>query len=44
MIFAVESAMDELAIKLGIDPYEFRRRNIIAPGEPWSRRIPRAST
>nr|WP_274521298.1 molybdopterin cofactor-binding domain-containing protein [Rhodococcus pyridinivorans] len=34
VIFAVESAMDELAGKLGIDPYEFRRRNIIVPGDP----------
>ncbi|WP_064255878.1 molybdopterin-dependent oxidoreductase [Rhodococcus sp. D-6] len=34
VIYAVESAMDELAGKLGIDPYEFRRRNIIVPGEP----------
>jgi CO/xanthine dehydrogenase Mo-binding subunit len=31
--FAVESAMDELARRLGIDPAEFRRRNLIAPGE-----------
>jgi CO/xanthine dehydrogenase Mo-binding subunit/aerobic-type carbon monoxide dehydrogenase small subunit (CoxS/CutS family) len=31
--FAVESAMDELARRLGIDPAEFRRRNLIQPGE-----------
>src|SRR6516225_4269124 len=31
--FAVESAMDELARRLGIDPAEFRRRNLIGPGD-----------
>ncbi|ARF54012.1 molybdopterin-dependent oxidoreductase [Streptomyces gilvosporeus] len=31
--FAVESAMDELARRLGIDPLVFRERNIIGPGE-----------
>ncbi|TCN55004.1 CO/xanthine dehydrogenase Mo-binding subunit [Rhodococcus sp. SMB37] len=34
VIFAVESAMDELAVKLGVDPYELRRRNIVVPGDP----------
>ncbi|WP_223626473.1 molybdopterin-dependent oxidoreductase [Microbacterium sp. EST19A] len=29
MIFAIESTVDELATRLGIDPLEFRRRNII---------------
>ena len=33
VIFAIESAMDELARKLGIDPFELRRRNIIVPGD-----------
>jgi putative selenate reductase molybdopterin-binding subunit len=33
VIFAVESAMDELARKLGIDPFELRRRNVIEPGD-----------
>jgi putative selenate reductase molybdopterin-binding subunit len=33
VVFAVESAMDELARKLGIDPFEFRRRNAIVPGD-----------
>jgi len=33
-LFAVETAIDELARQLGIDPYEFRRRNIIKPGDP----------
>ncbi|MFE0380928.1 molybdopterin cofactor-binding domain-containing protein [Streptomyces inhibens] len=31
--FAVESAMDEPARRLGIDPLVFRERNIIGPGE-----------
>ena len=31
--FAVESAMDEVARRIGIDPVEFRRRNVIRPGE-----------
>lgn len=34
VIFAVESALDELARELGIDPVEFRRRNVIVPGDP----------
>ncbi len=33
-VFAVESAMDELARKLGLDPFEFRRRNVVRPGDP----------
>jgi len=32
--FAVESALDELARKLDIDPAEFRRRNVVRPGDP----------
>ncbi len=32
--FAIESAMDELARKLGIDPIELRRRNVVRPGDP----------
>src|SRR4051812_40256004 len=31
--FAVESAMDELAVALDLDPLELRRRNIVRPGE-----------
>ncbi|MFJ2576796.1 molybdopterin-dependent oxidoreductase [Kitasatospora aureofaciens] len=31
--FAVESALDELARRLGIDPLVFREKNIIGPGE-----------
>jgi putative selenate reductase molybdopterin-binding subunit len=34
VIFAIESAMDELARKLGMDPFELRRRNVIVPGDP----------
>jgi CO/xanthine dehydrogenase Mo-binding subunit len=33
-VFALESALDELARKLGLDPAEFRRRNMIRPGDP----------
>jgi len=32
-IFAVESAVDELARRCGLDPVEFRRRNMIGAGE-----------
>jgi CO/xanthine dehydrogenase Mo-binding subunit/aerobic-type carbon monoxide dehydrogenase small subunit (CoxS/CutS family) len=34
VIFAVESAMDDLARQLAIDPFELRRRNVIVPGDP----------
>ncbi len=34
VIFAIESAIDELARRLDIDPIEFRRRNVIRPGDP----------
>jgi CO/xanthine dehydrogenase Mo-binding subunit len=33
VIFAVESAMDELARSLDIDPFELRRRNVVVPGD-----------
>ncbi len=33
-IFAVESALDELARRLGLDPFAFRRRNMVRPGDP----------
>jgi CO/xanthine dehydrogenase Mo-binding subunit/aerobic-type carbon monoxide dehydrogenase small subunit (CoxS/CutS family) len=33
-IFAVESALDEVARGLGMDPVEFRRRNVVRPGDP----------
>jgi putative selenate reductase molybdopterin-binding subunit len=32
-VFAVESAVDELARRLGLPPAEFRRANLIRPGE-----------
>ncbi|WP_291049878.1 molybdopterin cofactor-binding domain-containing protein [Herbiconiux sp.] len=34
VVFAVEAAMDQLAIELGIDPFELRRINVVRPGEP----------
>ncbi len=34
MIFAVESAVDELARQLGLDPVELRRRNVVRDGDP----------
>ncbi len=34
VIFGIESAMDELARTLDIDPFELRRRNVIVPGDP----------
>ncbi|QDI79962.1 2Fe-2S iron-sulfur cluster binding domain-containing protein [Methylorubrum populi] len=33
-IFAVESALDELARDLGIDPFAMRRLNAVRPGDP----------
>ncbi|MEY2849999.1 MAG: hypothetical protein RI885_2666 [Actinomycetota bacterium] len=34
IVFALESAMDDLATELGIDRLELRRRNVIVPGDP----------
>ncbi|MGA7206657.1 MAG: molybdopterin cofactor-binding domain-containing protein, partial [Specibacter sp.] len=34
MFFAVESAMDELAVGLGMDPMYFRRLNMVREGDP----------
>ncbi len=34
VIFAVESAVDELARRLGMDAIELRRRNAVKPGDP----------
>jgi len=34
VILGVESAMDELAITLGLDPFELRRRNAVRDGDP----------
>src|SRR3978361_392878 len=33
--WAVESARDDLAARLHIDPFEFRRRNVVVPGDPF---------
>ena len=33
--FAVEGAVDELAARLGVDPVEMRRRNVVRPGDPF---------
>ncbi|MBZ5740056.1 molybdopterin-dependent oxidoreductase [Nocardioides mangrovi] len=33
VIFAIESALDELARRLGIPPVELRRRNVVRPGD-----------
>ncbi|HWC86459.1 MAG TPA: molybdopterin cofactor-binding domain-containing protein [Solirubrobacteraceae bacterium] len=33
LVFAVDSALDELARRLDLDPVEFRRRNVIGPGD-----------
>lgn len=35
VIYAIESAMDELARSLDLDPFELRRRNVIVPGDPF---------
>ncbi|MCA0145353.1 molybdopterin-dependent oxidoreductase [Blastococcus sp. LR1] len=32
--FAIESTLDELARRLGLDPVELRRRNVVHPGDP----------
>ena len=34
VIFAVESVIDELARRLGIDPVTMRERNVVRPGDP----------
>jgi putative selenate reductase molybdopterin-binding subunit len=36
VIFAVESALDQLAEKLGVDPVDLRRRNVVVPGDPFT--------
>ncbi|WP_405160358.1 molybdopterin-dependent oxidoreductase [Nocardia sp. NBC_01499] len=35
VIFGIESALDDLARELGIDPFEFRRRNVVVPGDEF---------
>ena len=34
--FASESQIDLIARRLGMDPYDLRRRNLLAPGEPYA--------
>lgn len=34
VLFAIESALDELAVKTGVDPFELRRLNAVKPGDP----------
>ncbi len=34
VVFAIESAMDELARELDMDPLDLRRRNVVVPGDP----------
>ncbi|MCW0215019.1 MAG: molybdopterin-dependent oxidoreductase [Pseudonocardia sp.] len=34
VIFGIESALDELARELGLDPFTLRRRNVVVPGDP----------
>jgi CO/xanthine dehydrogenase Mo-binding subunit/aerobic-type carbon monoxide dehydrogenase small subunit (CoxS/CutS family) len=36
VIFAIESALDELALELGIDPFDLRRRNVVVPGDVFT--------
>ncbi|MEU3009758.1 molybdopterin cofactor-binding domain-containing protein [Nocardia asteroides] len=36
VIFGVESAIDELARALDLDPFEFRRRNVVVPGDRFT--------
>lgn len=35
VLFALESAVDELARAVGLDPFEMRRRNVVRPGDPF---------
>ncbi|WP_432420827.1 xanthine dehydrogenase family protein molybdopterin-binding subunit, partial [Nocardia brasiliensis] len=35
VIFGIESALDDLARALGMDPFEFRRRNVVRPGDAF---------
>ncbi|MES2092983.1 MAG: molybdopterin cofactor-binding domain-containing protein [Actinomycetota bacterium] len=44
VIFAIESAMDELARTLGMDPFELRRRNVVVPGDDMVIVEPHAET
>ncbi|MGB7181560.1 MAG: xanthine dehydrogenase family protein molybdopterin-binding subunit, partial [Burkholderiaceae bacterium] len=33
--FAGESQLDQIAARLGMDPLELRRKNLLKPGSPW---------
>jgi len=35
VVFAVECALDELAARLGIDPFDLRRRNVVTPADEF---------
>ncbi|WP_121255041.1 molybdopterin-dependent oxidoreductase [Nocardioides ferulae] len=35
VVFAIESALDELARDLGLSAYELRRRNVVVPGDEF---------
>ncbi|GAA3531564.1 oxidoreductase [Aeromicrobium flavum] len=35
VMFGIESALDDLAHELGMDPLELRRRNAVVPGDPF---------
>ncbi len=36
VMFAIESALDELALELDIDPFALRRRNVVVPGDVFT--------
>ncbi|WP_222195001.1 molybdopterin-dependent oxidoreductase [Modestobacter italicus] len=35
VVFAIESALDELARRVGLSPFDLRRRNVVVPGDPF---------
>lgn len=35
VVFGIESAMDELAQRLGMSPFDLRRRNVVVPGDDF---------
>ena len=43
MVFAIESALDELARDLDLDPLEFKRRNLVVEGDPMLSTSPEAA-
>jgi len=43
MVFAIESALDELARSLELDPLEFKRRNLVVEGDPMLSTAPAAA-